>query len=358
MQILREHFCRYPLMQPQDVLKLLYQRAFGGDHICPDEASVRAYLVREYEALPQSGSPVGTEEIGGGIVRLYLDGIPRASLDTVARLFVIGARTHRAERERLPRDLSAVTDSAKQGETPFSLGEWTEALAAWREAGEPTLRHSETYRRAYAPAYRVIPRRFVPYLPLLFRIDARLAEGVKTLLAIDGMCGSGKSTLSALLSELYGAAVIHMDDFFLPPALRTKSRLASAGGNIHYERFSEEVTPHLTAGEPFSYRVFDCAQMALGGNADVPAHSLTVVEGSYALHPALGVRYDLTAYVSCTKEQQAARLYARCGNEALYARFLHEWIPMEEAYAQAFSVRERADLLVDTTDADTNEVQK
>lgn len=358
MDFLKTHFRAYPRLTAIDVIKLLYQRAYGGEHIVTDAARVRDYLAREYETVPQTAAFPRIEPIGGGIVRLYLDGIPKDSLETVARLFVRGATEHRADEDGLRAALEKVGDAASLGETPFSAEEWESTLAAWREAGCPSVRHSETYRAVYAPAYRIIPARYVPYLPLLFALDALLAERGHAVLAIDGMCGSGKTTFADLLSDLYGAAAVRMDDFFLPPPLRTAERFAEAGGNIHYERFAEEVAPHLGTGEAFSYRVFDCGKMALDGMREVPARALTVVEGSYALHPALGARYDLTAYVSCTADVQAARLRARCADDALFARFVREWIPMETAYERAFSVRGGADFVIDTTASDGQEEQR
>ncbi|MEG2389188.1 MAG: shikimate kinase, partial [Clostridia bacterium] len=45
------------------------------------------------------------------------------------------------------------------------------------------------------------------------------------LIAIDGMCGSGKSTLGQRLAEALGGNLLHMDDFFLTAAQRTPERL-------------------------------------------------------------------------------------------------------------------------------------
>ncbi|MBS7324987.1 MAG: (d)CMP kinase, partial [Angelakisella sp.] len=38
-----------------------------------------------------------------------------------------------------------------------------------------------------------------------------------SVIALDGRAAAGKSTLAAALAETLQAAVIHMDDFFLPP---------------------------------------------------------------------------------------------------------------------------------------------
>ncbi len=349
MQIIQEHIRAYPLLCPTDVLKLLYQRAFGGEHIALDEKKAAAYLAAEYETVPQTADFPKMEKIGGSVMRVYLDGIPKTSVGTFARLFVRGARGFCADANRLKSDIVAVCAAAKRGEMPFPAAKWDAAVAQWQAAGMPPVRHSEEYRAAYRPAYRLLPSRFVPYLPLIFAIDSTLAQKEYVTLAIDGMCGSGKSTLAALLSDLYGAAVVRMDDFFLPPSLRTPSRLAEVGGNIHYERFAQEVSPHL-GWKAFSYRAFDCGKMALGDTCAVPHVPLTVVEGSYALHPSLYAEFDLTAYVFCSPEEQLSRLRARCASEALFARFVNDWIPMEDAYARAFGVQEQADFCIDTTE--------
>ena len=49
-----------------------------------------------------------------------------------------------------------------------------------------------------------------------------------SVIALDGRAAAGKSTLAAALAETLQAAVIHMDDFFLPLALRAPQRLARA----------------------------------------------------------------------------------------------------------------------------------
>jgi len=352
MHIVKSHLSLYPAMQPTDVIKLLYQRAFGGGHMIADPARAIAYLHEEYQTtVPQDALRI--EDLGGDTVRLYLAGIPAASLSTVGRLFVRSAADVRESGAQFQRWLDQFTHVVRAGETPFSPAEWEETLRAYRAEGCPMVRHTETYRRAYAPAYRVISKKYVPLLSLLFAVDAQIARDGHAVLAIDGMCGSGKSTLSRLLTALYDAAIIAMDDFFLPPSLRSEARLSEPGGNIHYERFFEEVFPHLGTGQAFSYRAFDCSRMELGETVYVPACKLLLVEGSYSLHPALRGKYDVTAYTYCTPEIQITRLAAR--NPALLHRFQTEWIPMEMRYDAAFGIRAGADFAIDTTDIDWRE---
>lgn len=181
----------------------------------------------------------------------------------------------------------------------------------------------------------------------LQQIIKRLLESrERVVLALDGPCGSGKTTLARRLQELYDCEVIAMDDFFLPAELRTRQRLAEPGGNIHYERFEQEAAKPLAEGKPFQYRVFDCARMDYHGCKTIAPGALTVVEGSYSLHPRYAALYDYRVFVRCPEAERQERLRAR-GPE-LYRRFVAEWIPMEEAYFAAFHIAQQCDHVVDT----------
>ena len=74
-------------------------------------------------------------------------------------------------------------------------------------------------------------------------------SGQRLLIAVDGRCASGKTTLAATLEEETGCNVVHMDDFFLRPEQRTPQRLAEPGGNVDYERFRQEVILPLSRGD-------------------------------------------------------------------------------------------------------------
>lgn len=171
------------------------------------------------------------------------------------------------------------------------------------------------------------------------------AHGEVKVIAIDGRCASGKTTLARRLAEITGAGVIHMDDFFLPPELRTPKRLAEAGGNVDYERFSAEVLPKLMTGESFTYRRFECSRMTLGESCVIPAGKLRIVEGAYSCHPEFGNYMTFRVFSDVSPDEQRRRILTRSGEEML-SRFLNEWIPMEEQYFQTYRIREKADLIV------------
>ena len=165
-------------------------------------------------------------------------------------------------------------------------------------------------------------------------IDALLAPGKPIIIAIDGKCTSGKTTLASLLAESYDCNVFHMDDFFLRPEQRTPERFAEPGGNVDYERFAAEVLAPLKAGEAFSYRPFDCSSFTLGQPVEVTPKQLNIVEGTYSLHPYFGAPYDLKIIRTVSEELQRQRILERPA--FLHQRFFEIWIPMENRYFDHF----------------------
>ena len=178
------------------------------------------------------------------------------------------------------------------------------------------------------------------------QLDEALHEKGHALCVIDGYCGAGKTTLAAELAAYYGgAAVIHMDDFFLPYDMRTPERLGTPGGNVHHERFLAEVVAGLQTGQTFSYQRFDCAtgNFAAKQCDNTPVR---IVEGSYSLHPALQQAWQqlgaVTVFLSVDEEEQLRRI-ARRAPEKLQA-FVDRWIPLEKNYFQAYDIKARAQL--------------
>lgn len=165
------------------------------------------------------------------------------------------------------------------------------------------------------------------------------------LIAIDGRCAAGKTTLAAGLQAETGCAVIHMDHFFLRPGQRTVQRLQEPGGNVDYERFREEVMLPLGRGQGFGYRPYDCKKGELTSGIWVEPGEIAVVEGSYSCHPVLWAFYDLRVFLDVEAGEQLRRIRIRGGEEAL-ARFREQWIPLEERYFAAFEIQKRCDLVL------------
>ena len=174
------------------------------------------------------------------------------------------------------------------------------------------------------------------------RIDDLLKTGRQIVVAIDGNCTAGKTTLASVLEKEYDCNVFHMDDFFLRPEQRTAQRYAEPGGNVDYERFREEVLVPLKKGTAFSYRPFSCKTFSLSNAVEVTPKALNIVEGTYCLHPYFGDVYDLTLFLSIDPQLQRERIYQRPAH--LIERFFTDWIPMETGYFGAFQIPGSADV--------------
>lgn len=175
------------------------------------------------------------------------------------------------------------------------------------------------------------------------RIGVLLREKGRVLIAIDGSCTSGKSTLADRLEKEWDCNVFHMDDFFLRPKQRKPERLAMPGGNVDYERFQEEVLLPLKQGTAFFYYPYDCSTGSLAGPVEVEPKQINIIEGSYSQHPYFGDVYDLKVFLQVAPEIREQRIGKRPA--FLQKRFREEWIPMEQQYFEAFSVAERADMI-------------
>ena len=167
------------------------------------------------------------------------------------------------------------------------------------------------------------------------------------IIAIDGNCASGKSTLAAKLAEELDATLFHMDDYFLRPEQRTAERRAEIGGNVDRERFYEEVLLPLTKRESVTYRRFDCRTQTLLPAVIVEPKARILIEGSYALHPMLRPHYDLRILLRIDPAVQRERILLREGAERAET-FFSLWLPLENTYFSSLDA-DAADLVIDTS---------
>lgn len=354
--LLRNH-TKYPRMQVQDVVKLLYQSEFGGGHMITDSEKslerIRAEAIENAGIYGEERQKIINckpyEFIGNGICRMYLSALNEGLRpETLNRMFVWTAEHKKGSAERFEQKLELLLDGCQNGELLWPEQEVCTYLAAYKKQGYPAVSHSDIYREAYHPSYRIVDERFARYYSVFLEIDRLLeqnAENGKTVtVAIDGMCGAGKSTLGHLLAEVYDCNLFHMDDFFLRLEQRTPQRYEEPGGNVDYERFKEEILDHLEDEEGLRYQVFDCSRRALGEWRSVPHKKLNIIEGSYSQHPYFGERYDLKVFCGVEQEEQLRRIEGRNG-AAMLEMFKSKWIPLENRYLEAFGIKEKSILV-------------
>lgn len=391
-KLIQTHLTKYPLMEAVDMAKLLYQNELGPGHMILNETESLQRLTAEWEKLPHSLSGPFAESIGNRLTRIYLNTLKRKELPLLNAMFCQTANHVQGNKERLIQNLDSLSSYFPDAK---------KFLSEYKEKGYPPISHSTAYRQAYHPAYRVVMQSHATFLQLIRTLDASIKEkisltedaflkehvslmknaslaenasltenaaptenasptentslkanafpkeNISFIIAIDGNCASGKTTFSSLLAMYFDCNIIHMDDFFLPPKLRTPARLAQPGGNIHYERFIEEIMLSLQNGSKISYRPFCCSTMDYADAISLPSKPLTIIEGSYSMHPKLRNLYDYSVFLSCSYEQQITRIRTRNG-EASLKNFTERWIPMENTYFDTFQVKENCSFVIET----------
>ncbi len=180
---------------------------------------------------------------------------------------------------------------------------------------------------------------------MINKIKNLISEKSNAVIAIDGCCASGKTTLAEKIAEEIGAQVIHTDDFFLLVEMRTPERLAMPGGNIHYERFVDEVINGIKSGKPFEHRIFNCKTGNYGGTKTVDPKKLVIIEGAYSLRPEFADIYDYKIFMTVDEKIQLDRILKRNGKDALEI-FKSKWIPLENRYFEYFNIAEQCNIII------------
>lgn len=345
--LLMQQRSRYPKGEVNDCIKALYQAAFGCGHFVESEQTACEGLHVEMERARENGAPL-VEPIGDRYARVHLPAFRACGADeaTLARLFVRTSREapDAARSALFQAGLDALVRLSEAGELALDAQAVAARVADYRAQGCPAQHHTQAFRTAYSPAYRVVRRDWAQLLPLFARIDALRAARGRVLVAIDGMSASGKTTLARLLEDVYGTQALHMDDFFLQPHQRTPERLAQPGGNVDYERFEKEVLSPLRAGEVFDYRPYDCGTQTIRPAQRRTAPAVAIIEGAYSLHPALAEAYDLRVMLKIDGAAQRERIDRRNG-AAMLDRFVNEWIPLEHRYFEGTKLESRCDMI-------------
>ena len=376
LSIAKAHWERYPLMEPQDFCKLAHQSEFGPEHMVTSPDRVLAALLEERTASG-TGKPF-PEPIGNGLCRFHItqELSTLSELPLIGRMFTLTAALTEGSREGLSAKLEQLSALPVPGMRAY--------LEEYRCQGCPSLHHSETFRNAYGPHYRVVRMDYAGFLPALkvldrfareyyaaylrlsHQMDMRPGEkfsaflrrnGVRPyLIAVDGRCGSGKTSFAAMVERLIPGwkYTVHMDDFYLPWDQRVSDWMEHPAGNMDLERVRAQLLSPVHEGAPMTYPPFlqDAAEKTedLDGEPieiDPDGVELVLVEGTYSQHPALAEYYDYKIFLTCAPEEQTRRLQLREGD--YYPTFDRVWRMLEERYFAACGTQEAASLVVDTT---------
>jgi hypothetical protein len=170
-QLLAHHLQRYPRMELVDVYKLLHQAAMGPGHAIENAKSARDKLEAEVAQLGTGPDDPVADPISpdGKLARVHLRPYVAAghSASLLVDAFVRTGHSYPSAPERLEKFCACLGDLAAAGGIPFPRDQVERYVQAIAGQAYPVMRHSDAYRAAYQPAYRVVA---LDLLPALHRI--------------------------------------------------------------------------------------------------------------------------------------------------------------------------------------------
>ena len=178
---------------------------------------------------------------------------------------------------------------------------------------------------------------------ILAEVRALKQTQKRVIIAIDGRCGSGKTSLAESLRQCTNCEVIHMDDFFLRPEQINDERLSMPGENIDWERLEVEVLQPLLRGETCHYHPYDCHTRSYKPTISCHPSSFIILEGAYSCNSHLWDYSDLHIFLTISPEEQLRRIIKRNGKEWADV-FKKKWIPLEELYINTQHIESRCEL--------------
>ena len=153
----------YPEATLQDVYKTCYQDFFGAEHIMQDTAAARKYLQYELSELRNEGvnelvmpmrEPTGFRHRFKRInLALVINGT--MSEEALLQMFVEAAGTDNALHNRWADEWSEIERVALEVQPEWQDSELQKSLHE-AAANNRAVRHSESFRNAYKPHYRII----------------------------------------------------------------------------------------------------------------------------------------------------------------------------------------------------------
>ena len=156
---LKKQLKLHPSMQMQDIIKMCYQATFGVEHMLTDIERARRYFYQEYDATPSDSSVPLYEPISENFCRVNLAAWKSSDFapEELFQLFVSSAK------HNIPGSPTDFDTLAKAAETliateifSFSSEAWNEYYTAYKNNGMHPVHHSDAYRQAEKPAYRLI----------------------------------------------------------------------------------------------------------------------------------------------------------------------------------------------------------
>lgn len=324
------HLKKYPLINKEDKIKLIYQSTLGPNHLGKNLLKENVKQRLEKELLETNNRRDNLYEwISENFVRINIHKYVESSfsLDYLIDSFIASSK-----------------------KTPYNIEVLKQQLRKYLKDEElkdydyQPISHSNIYRNTYLPHYLVINKDYLTMDLRIKQLDNFMSKTRDfSITSLDGKCTAGKTTITKVLEDKY--TIINIDDFFLAKEKKTPDRLKEIGGNIDYElvkKTLEEVRKSWEQNKKeIEYTVFDCNKQSYY-NKKITLKNKVILEGVYSYHKYFNELIDYLAYLQVDFETQIKRV----GNRTLKDKFLNEWIPLENKYFDYYKLEDNCDIII------------
>lgn len=155
IEIVKKHLEKYPLMQEEDIYKLLHQSFFGPAHYVDDVLWAKKYLFAEAESCKDDVPEI--IEVGGGYFRYTLIN-NQQYLDSLCDAFVKSANTFNDNKDGFKELLDVIAEHLPNKELKNKYVKLAKDLSTF---DYPAVSHSQIYRENYRPHYRIVHKDYI-----------------------------------------------------------------------------------------------------------------------------------------------------------------------------------------------------
>lgn len=182
------------------------------------------------------------------------------------------------------------------------------------------------------------------------------------IIAIDGLGGAGKSTLSnllyeELLSRDIPVTVLHIDDFIHPKSIRYNPNYEEwfCYYNLQwrYNYLIDQIITPIKCGQPLSCEIelYDKENDTYyNAPINITHNSVVIIEGIFLQRPELANVFDYTIYVDVPESVRLSRVLKRDGyigdEEQIRFKYENRYFPAERHYFAACAPDKNADIVI------------
>ena len=154
-------------LEIRDLFKFLFQSCFGCEHLVTDYSTALSRINGEIELSSLDDLP-GVELLDGDFCRVHLKCLDDSfTPEELCRLFIASSEKQADCIEKLEKCLADLISACENGFIPFEADAVKSETEKWRAEGFPPVHHSDKFRNAHHPAYRVIKKELLKQSGLL-----------------------------------------------------------------------------------------------------------------------------------------------------------------------------------------------